>query len=49
MKTEMIDWNKNLNLYSGRDLCKLIGNCESGLDNGMLDLSSWIAIYDSIL
>jgi hypothetical protein len=42
MKTEMIDWKKNLNFYTDRDLCKQAGNSEGGLAYRMLDLGGWI-------
>ena len=34
----MIDWNKNLYGYMGRELCKQAGNSEGGLAYRMLDL-----------
>ena len=42
MENEMIDWNKNLYGYTGRELCKRAGNSEGGLAYRMLDLGGWI-------
>ena len=42
MKTEMIDWNKNVNLYTGRDLYKPAGNGDEGLAGWLSNLADWI-------